>query len=94
MINGTIKKGSYDVQVAEDGLLLSRRRASHSECFDKEILKKILGDEYHDSSYRVVGWDDLRMEMRDTNVRSKQVLFGVHRWWCTSNGSALAHPSW
>jgi hypothetical protein len=61
MVNGTIKKGSYDVQVAEDGLSLSWRWASRSECFDKEILKKILGDEYRDSSHRVVAWDNLRM---------------------------------
>jgi hypothetical protein len=75
MVNGTIKKGSYEVQVAEDSLSLSWRRASRSECFNKEILKKILGDEYRDSSHRVVAWDDLRMEMRDKNVRSKQGLF-------------------
>jgi hypothetical protein len=89
MVNGTIKKGSYDVQVAKDGLLLLWRRASRSECFDKEILKKILGDDYRDSSHRVVAWDDLRMEMRNKNVRSKQGLFwgapmAVHlKWKCT-----------
>jgi hypothetical protein len=54
MVNGTIKKGLYEVQVAKDGLSLSWRRASRSECFNKEILKKILGDKYRDSSHRVV----------------------------------------
>ena len=89
MVNGTIKKDSYEVQVAEDGLSLSWRRASRSECFNKEILKKILGDEYRDSSHRVVAWDDLRMEMREKNVHSKQGLFWgapmvVHlKWKCT-----------
>ena len=87
MVNGTIKKGSYDVQVAKDGLSLLWQWASRSECFNKKILKKILGDEYRDSSHRVVAWDDLRVEMRDKDVRS-------HRWWCTSNGSVpVAHPS-
>jgi hypothetical protein len=76
MVNGTIKKGSYEVQVAEDGLSLSWQQVSRSEFFNKEILKKILGDEYCDSSHRVVAWDDLRMEMHDKNVRSKQGLFG------------------
>ena len=42
--------------MAKDGLSLLWRRASRSECFDKEILKKILGDEYRDSSHCVVAW--------------------------------------
>jgi hypothetical protein len=75
MVNGIIKKGSYDVQVAKDGLLLLWRWASCSECFKMEILKKILWDKYRDSSHCVVAWDNLRMEMRDKNVCSKQGLF-------------------
>ena len=68
---------------------------SRSKCFNKEILKKILGDEYHDSSHLVVAWDDLRMEMRNKNVRSKQGLLGgtlmvVHlKWKCT--GTPIVH---
>ena len=75
MVNGIIKKGSYDVQVAKDGLLLLWRWASCSECFKMEILKKTLWDKYRDSSHCVVAWDNLRMEMRDKNVCSKQGLF-------------------
>ncbi len=102
MVNGTIKKkGSYDVKVAEDGFLLSWRRASRSKCFNKEILKKILGDQYPDSSHRVVAWDDLRMEMRDKNVRSKQGFLGgahmvVHlKWTCTGTPiEGFCRPLW
>ena len=89
IVNSTTKKGSYDVKVAKDGLSLSWRRASRSKCFNKEILKKILGDEYRNSSHCVVAWDDLRMEMRNKNMRSKQGLFGgapmvLHlKWKCT-----------
>ena len=89
MVNGTIKNGSYDAQVAEDGLLLSWRQASRSKCFNKEILKKFLGDEYRNSSHHAVAWDDMRMEVRGKNVHSKQGLLGgtpmvVHlNWKCT-----------
>ena len=90
MVNDTIKKGYYDVQVAENGLSLSWQWASRFKCFNKEIPKKILGDKHRDSSHHVITWDDLRMDMHNKNVRSKQGLLGgapmvVHlKWKCTS----------
>ena len=85
MVNGIIKKGSYDVQVAEDGLLLSWRWASRSKCFDKEILKKTLGDEYRDSSHRVVAWDLGRP--KDGDARQESALQTRPFWGCTDGGA-------
>ena len=79
----------------KDSLLLSWQRVSRFECFNTEILKKIFGEEYRDSSHRVVAGDDLRIEIRNKNVRSKQGLVGgvpmaVHlKWKCT--GTPIVH---
>jgi len=40
-VNGTMKKGEYQIQVAEDGLLVLFVCAIPSRSFDKKILKKI-----------------------------------------------------
>ena len=81
--------------------MLSWRWASHAKGFNKEILKKILGDKYRDSSHRVVAWDGLRMEMRNKNVCSKQsfswrVPMVVYlKWKCTGTPilAVKDHPS-
>jgi hypothetical protein len=57
-VNGTMHKSEYQVRVAEDGLSVSFLRAISSLSFDKRILKKIMGEEYRESSSRVVAWDD------------------------------------
>ncbi len=40
-VNGTMQKGEYQIQVAEDGLLVLFVCAIPSRSFDKKILKKI-----------------------------------------------------
>ena len=49
-VNGTMQKGEYQVRVAEDGLSVSFVRAISSRSFDKKILRKNMGAEYHKSS--------------------------------------------
>jgi hypothetical protein len=53
-VNGTMQKSEYQVRVAEDGLSVLFVRAISSMSFDKRILHKIMGAEYHESSSRVV----------------------------------------
>jgi hypothetical protein len=57
-VNGTMQMGEYQVRVAEDGLSVSFVCAISSRSFDKKILRKIMGGEYHESSSHVVAWDD------------------------------------
>jgi hypothetical protein len=45
-VNSTLEKGKYEVQVANDGLLLLFVHAIHARSFSKEILCKIMGDDY------------------------------------------------
>ena len=63
-INGTMQKGEYQIQVAKDGLLVLFVRAIPSRSFDKKILKQIMGENYRESSARVVAWDDTALEMQ------------------------------
>ena len=46
-VNRTIQKGEYQVRVAEDSLLVSFVPAISLRSFDKKILCKIMGVEYH-----------------------------------------------
>jgi len=84
-----MKKGEYEVQVAEDGLSVSFRRAICLRSFNKKILRKIMGVEYRESSARVVAWDDTALEMQQQNVRPLNGLFWGEpqvvqlRWKCT-----------
>jgi len=45
-----MKKGEHQIQVAEDGLSVSFVCAIPSRSFDKKILKKIMGEDYRESS--------------------------------------------
>jgi hypothetical protein len=36
--------------------------------FDKKILRKIMGAEYHESSSHVVAWDDMALAIQAKNV--------------------------
>ena len=68
-----MRKGEYEVQVAEDGLSVSFRRAICSRSFNcnKNILRKIMGVEYRKSSAHVIiAWDDTVLAMQQQNVRS------------------------
>ncbi len=84
-----MKKGEYEVRVAEDGLLVSFRCAICSRSFNKKILRKRVGVEYRESSARVVTWDDTALEMQQQNVHPLNGLFWGEpqvvqlRWKCT-----------
>ncbi len=93
-VNGTMEKSEYQVRVAEDGLSVSFVRAISSMSYDKRILKKIMGEEYRESSSRVVAWDDTALEMQAKNVRPVNGLFWGEpqvarlRWKCTGTPTA------
>jgi hypothetical protein len=72
----TMQKGEYEVQVAEDGLLVSFRRAICSCSFNKKILHKIMGEEYRESSARIVAWDwdDTALEMQKKKLQPRNGL--------------------
>ena len=65
------------------------------ESFNKKIVRKIMGDEYSDSSARVVAWDDTALEMQQQNVHSLNGLFWGKtqvvwlRWKCTGTPTAV-----
>jgi hypothetical protein len=92
-----MQKGEYEVQVAKDSLLILFRRAICSRSFNKKILRKIMGEEYRESSARVVAWDNtaLEMEMQQQNVRPLNGLFWGKtqlvrlRWKCTGTPTAV-----
>ncbi len=96
-VNGTMQKGEYQVQEAEDGLslLVSFVRAISSRSFDKKILCKIMGMEYRESSSRVVAWDDTALEMQVKNVCPVNGLFWGEphvvrlRWKCMGTPTAV-----
>ena len=93
-VNGTMEKNEYQVRVAEDGFSVSFVRAISSLSFDKRILRKIMGEEYRESSSRVVAWDDTALEMQAKNVRPVNGLFWGEpqvarlRWKCTGTPTA------
>ena len=95
-VNGTMEKNEYQVRVAEDGLSVSFVRAISSLSFDKRILRKIMGEEYRESSSRVVAWDDTALEMQAKNVRPVNGLFWGEpqvarlRWKCTGTPTAVS----
>ncbi len=88
-VNGTMEKNEYQVRVAEDGLSVSFVRSISSLSFDKRILRKITGEEYRESSSRVIAWDDTALETQAKNVRPMNGLFWGEpqvarlRWKCT-----------
>jgi hypothetical protein len=88
-------KIEYQVRVAEDGLSVSFLCAISSLSFDKRILKKIMGEEYRESSSRVVAWDDTALEMQQQNVCPVNGLFWGKpqmarlRWKCTGTPTAM-----
>ena len=90
-----MKKGEHQIQVAEDGLSVSFVCAIPSRSFDKKILKKIMGENYRESSARVVAWDDTALEMQRQNVRPLNGLFWGERqvvrlrWKCTGTPTAV-----
>ena len=71
------------------------RTASQSRSFDKRILKKIMREEYRESSSRVVAWDDTALEMQAKNVRPVNGLFWGEpqvvrlMWKCTGTPTAI-----
>jgi hypothetical protein len=78
-VNGTMQKGEYLIQVVEDGLLVLFVRAIPSRSFDKNILKKIMGENNCESSARIVAWDDTALEMQRQNVHPLNGLFWGER---------------
>jgi len=74
-VNGTKQKGEYEVRVAEDGLSVSFQRAICSRFFNKQILRIIMGENYHESSARIFAWDDMVLEMQKKKVRPRNGLF-------------------
>ena len=53
-VNGTLEKGEYEAQVADDSLLLLFVCTIRARSFSNKILCKIMGDDYLESSARVV----------------------------------------
>ena len=94
-VHRTMQKGEYEVRLAKDGLLVLFRRAICSRSFNKKILRKIMGEEYRESSARVVAWDDTALEMQQKQVRPKNGLFWGEtqvvrlRWKCTGTPTAV-----
>ena len=90
-----MQKGEYQIQVAKDGLLVLFVRAIPSRSFDKNILKKIMGENNCESSARIVAWDDTALEMQRQNVRPLNGLFWGKRqvvrlrWKCTGTPTAV-----
>jgi hypothetical protein len=73
-VNRTMEYGEYKVRVAKDGRLISFVLAIHVKSFDKMILKKIMGQHYHEGSARVIAWDDMVQEMEGKKVYPKNGL--------------------
>ena len=61
----------------------------------EKILHKIMGEEYRDSSARVVAWDDTALEMQQHNAHPLNGLFWGEtqvvrlRWKCTGTPTAV-----
>jgi hypothetical protein len=87
--------GEYEVRVAKDGRLISFVCAIHAKLFDKIILKKIMKDNYHEGSARVIAWDDTVQEMEGKKVHPKNGLYGgmpqvaYLKWKCTGTPIAI-----
>jgi hypothetical protein len=88
-------KSEYQVRVAEDSLSVSFVCAISSMSFDKNILRKIMGAEYRESSSRVVAWDNTALAMQVKNVRPVNGLFWGEpqvaqlMWKCTGTPTAV-----
>ena len=93
-VNGTMQKGEYQIQVAGRPSV-SFVHAIPSRSFDKKILKKFMGENYRESSARVVTWDDRALEMQRQNVHPLNGLFWGERqvvrlqWKCTGTPTAV-----
>jgi hypothetical protein len=94
-VNGTMEYGEFDVRVAKDGRLISFVRAICAKSFDKTILKKIMGQHYHEGSARVVAWDDTVQEMEGKKVYPQNGLYwgkpqvAYFKWKCTGTPIAV-----
>jgi hypothetical protein len=74
-VNGTMEYSEYEVQVAKDGHLISFICAIRAKLFDKTILKKIMGQHYHEGSARVIAWNDTVQEVEGKKVYPQNGLY-------------------
>jgi hypothetical protein len=49
--------------VAKDGCLILFVRAIREKLFNKMILKKVMGQHYHEGSACIIAWDDTVQEI-------------------------------
>ncbi len=74
--NGAMGKGEYEVQVAEDGHLLTFVCAIRARLFDKKIPRKIMKEDYSKSSACIAARDGTALlRMMDEKVHPKNGLF-------------------
>jgi hypothetical protein len=101
-VNGTMEYSEYEIQVAKDGRSISFVHAFRMKLFNKTILQKIMGEQFHKGHARVIAWDDTVQEMEGNKVYSKNGLYWgspqvAHlKWKCTRMPIAtnkLDHPS-
>jgi hypothetical protein len=91
-VNITMEYGEYEVRVAEDGCLILFVRAICAKSFDKIIVRKIMKDNYHQGSTRVIAWDDT---VQGKKVHPKDGLYwGMPqvvylKWKCTGTPIAV-----
>ncbi len=67
-VNGMICEGTYRFSVASDGMSILWQRATHKRCFDKKLLRAIMGLRYSSSNSRVIAYDNALQEMHGSNI--------------------------
>jgi hypothetical protein len=93
-VNETMEYGEYEVRVAKDGRTISFVHAIRANLFNKTILRKFMGEQYHKGHARIIAWDDTVQEMEGKKVYPKNGLYWgspqvAHlKWKCT--GSPIA----
>jgi hypothetical protein len=88
-VNGTMEYGEYEIRVAKDGRSISFVCAICAKLFNKMILQKIMGEQYHEGHARVIAWGDTVQEMAGKKVYPQNGLYWgspqvAHlKWKCT-----------
>jgi hypothetical protein len=67
-INGVVPEGTFRFSVSLDGMSILWQRATHKRCFDKKLLRAIMGMRYSSSDSRVIAYDNALQEMHGSNV--------------------------
>jgi hypothetical protein len=51
-----------------DGMSILWQHATHKRCFNKKLLRVIMGSSYSSSNSRVIAYDNVHQEMHGSNV--------------------------